>query len=64
VRTLARLPDVIRRLEAMVPMEGGAPPAPPVALIPAEAGGTSGLWRYAGIAVIAAAIGAVLARLF
>jgi ubiquinone biosynthesis protein len=64
VRSLARLPDVIRRLEAMVPMEGGAPPAPPVALIPAETGGTSGLWRYASIAVIAAAIGAVLARLF
>ncbi len=33
VRTLARLPDLVRRIEARYPAAGGAPPTPPMAVI-------------------------------
>jgi ubiquinone biosynthesis protein len=33
VRTLSRLPDLVRRIEARYPAEGGAPPAPPMTVI-------------------------------
>ncbi len=57
VRMLARLPDVIRRLEALVPVQGAAPPAPPlVAVEPVRL--VPGWWRYAFVAGIAALAGA------
>ncbi len=57
MRTLGRLPDTIRRLEAMVPVEGGAPPIPPVADILGVGALIGGLWRYGFVAMIAAAVG-------
>ncbi len=59
VRTLSRLPDLVRRLEALVPPEGGAPPQVP--LIPIEVVGArlgNSLWPLALTALAAAAAGA------
>ncbi|HEX7657278.1 MAG TPA: 2-polyprenylphenol 6-hydroxylase [Sphingomonas sp.] len=56
VRTLARLPDLIRNIEARYPAPGGAPPAPPLKDI--EVVRIGGGWRYALVAFLAAAIGA------
>jgi len=56
--TLKRLPGLIRRLEDAFPEPGGAPPPPPlpeVKLVQVKGGW---FWRYTGVAVIAAAIGA------
>ena len=64
VRTLARLPDLVRRLEALVPVKGGAPPAVP--LIPIEVVGAKlpgGSWMFVAVALVAAAAGAGLAIL-
>ncbi len=44
VRTLATLPDLLRRVEAQYPKPGAAPPLPP---LPEIEVGTSGWWRYA-----------------
>ncbi|SNS46253.1 2-octaprenylphenol hydroxylase [Sphingomonas laterariae] len=57
-RTLARIPDLIRRIEAKFPPEGGAPPLPPLAEIQVVRIG--GPWRYllVGIAAFAAGAGA------
>ena len=63
VRTLARLPDVIRRLEAMVPVEGGAPPAPPMEPIAFVGTGLGLNTRLAIVALLAGTLGAVLVRL-
>lgn len=55
LRTIARLPDLVRRIEAQFPAPGAAPPPPPlpeVALIRINSG-----WRYAAVAIIAAAAG-------
>lgn len=55
VRTLAGLPDLIRRIEAQFPPPGAAPPPPPlreVQVIRINAG-----WRYAAVALAAAAAG-------
>ncbi|GAA0313866.1 2-polyprenylphenol 6-hydroxylase [Sphingomonas oligophenolica] len=54
LRTLARLPDLIRNIELRYPAPGGAPPAPPLAEI--EVVRIGGGWRYAAVAVIVAAI--------
>jgi len=54
LRTLARLPDLVRRIEARYPAPGGAPPAPPLRDI--EVVRLGGGWRYAAVAVLAAAI--------
>ena len=54
-RTLTRLPDLVRRIEAHYPAPGGAPPAPPLAQI--EVVRIGGGWRYAAVAVLAAAGG-------
>jgi ubiquinone biosynthesis protein len=54
--TLARLPSLLRRIEERFPPAGGEPPPPPlpeVKLIGIGAG-----WRYAGVALISALIGA------
>ena len=55
LRTLSRLPDLIRRIEARYPAPGGAPPAPPLREI--ERVRVGGGWRYA----LAAGIGAAVA---
>jgi ubiquinone biosynthesis protein len=59
-KTLALIPDIIRRLDAQLPKPGGAPPAPPlpdVALM-WEKGERRVWWRYAAVAVLAAAASA------
>jgi len=64
LRTLGRIPDLVRRAEALLPKEGGAPPSPP--LIPIEIVGASlggSWWRYGLVALLAALGGAVLMRL-
>ncbi|WP_414899526.1 2-polyprenylphenol 6-hydroxylase [Sphingomonas flavalba] len=61
VRTLARLPDLIRTIEARYPPPGGAPPPPPLPEVQVVRLG--GGWRYAAVAVVAAAAGAVMMAL-
>ncbi|MGE9115696.1 hypothetical protein, partial [Escherichia coli] len=56
VRTLARLPDLVRRIEDRFPAPGGAPPAPPLREIATVRIG--GGWRYAAVALIAGLAGA------
>ncbi len=60
LRTLSRLPDLVKRIEDAFPVKGAAPPAPPLAEITLIGTGGSGAWRYiltalggAGIAVLA-----------
>ena len=60
-RTLARLPDLVRRIEAHYPAPGGAPPAPPLRDI--EVVRLGGGWRYVAVATLSAAV-AVAATLF
>jgi ubiquinone biosynthesis protein len=55
LRTLARLPDLVRRIEARYPMPGGEPPAPPLAEV--ELVRIGGGWRYAATALLAAMAG-------
>ena len=55
-RTLAGLPDMLRRIEAHYPKAGAAPPAPPLREIQVVRIG--GGWRYALVAVLAACAGA------
>jgi ubiquinone biosynthesis protein len=59
-RTLALIPDIIRRLDAQLPRPGGAPPAPPLPEIPLmwDRGEKRVWWRYALTAIIAASAGA------
>lgn len=52
VRTLARLPELVRRIEARFPAPGGAPPAPPLREI--ELVRIGGGWRYALAGLIGA----------
>lgn len=54
-RTLAGLPDLVRRIEARFPAPGGAPPTPPLREI--EVVRIGGGWRYALIAALGAAAG-------
>ena len=56
VRTLARLPELVRRIEARFPAPGGAPPAPPLREI--EVVRVGGGWRYLLVAALAAVAGA------
>ncbi|URW74426.1 2-polyprenylphenol 6-hydroxylase [Sphingomonas donggukensis] len=56
LKTFARLPDLIRNIEARYPAPGGAPPAPPLREI--EVVRVGGGWRYAAVAVLAALAGA------
>ena len=62
VRTLARLPDLVRRIEARYPAPGGAPPDPPLADIQIVRIG--GGWRYMLVALLAAASGVAATLLF
>jgi ubiquinone biosynthesis protein len=54
-RTLARLPDLVRRLEARYPAPGGAPPAPPLKEIEVVRIG-GGWWRYLALVAVTAAV--------
>jgi ubiquinone biosynthesis protein len=54
-RTLTRLPELVRRIEAHYPAPGGAPPTMPLREI--EVIRIGGGWRYAAVAVIAAVVG-------
>jgi ubiquinone biosynthesis protein len=54
VRTLVRLPELVRRIEARYPAPGGAPPAPPLREI--EVVRIGGGWRYVAVAVLTAAV--------
>jgi ubiquinone biosynthesis protein len=62
MRTLRRLPELIRRLDHYYPPPGAAPPQPPLPEIVLVQPHHYG--RYAIVALIAAAIGALLARYF
>ena len=55
VQTLARLPELVRRIEARYPVPGGEPPAPPLKQI--EVVRIGGGWRYALISMLSAAAG-------
>ena len=55
VRTLAGLPDLIRRIEQRYPSPGGAPPTPPLRQVEVVRVGAG--WRYAAVAALAAAAG-------
>ena len=55
LRTFARLPELIRNIEARYPSPGGAPPAPPLREI--EVVRVGGGWRYGAVAALAAAAG-------
>lgn len=55
IRTLARLPELVRRLEAEIPHRGAAPPAPPLKNV--EVVRIGGGWRYAAVGAIGLAIG-------
>jgi ubiquinone biosynthesis protein len=60
MKTLALLPDLIKRLDDQLPRKGGAPPAPPLPEIPLiwEKRRGSGWWRYVGVALMAGGAGA------
>ena len=58
LKTIGRLPDLIRRLEARYPAPGAAPPPPPLRAV--EVVRIGGGWRYALVALIAGAGGAAL----
>jgi ubiquinone biosynthesis protein len=53
LRTLARLPELVRRIEARYPAPGGEPPALPLAEV--EVIRLGGGWRYAALMVLTAA---------
>ncbi len=57
LRTLARLPELVRRIEDRFPAPGGAPPAPPLRDIAVLRPGTG--WRTALTLAVGAAIGVV-----
>ncbi|WP_066793361.1 2-polyprenylphenol 6-hydroxylase [Sphingomonas soli] len=59
VRTLARLPQLIRNIEARYPTAGGAPPAPPLREI--EVIRVGGGWRYIAVAIASSVISAGIA---
>jgi len=56
VRTLARLPELVRRIEARLPPPGAAPPPPPLREVEVVRIG-GGWWRYSLVAVLGAAAG-------
>jgi ubiquinone biosynthesis protein len=61
VKILGLIPDLIKRLDESLPRKGGAPPAPPLPEIPLiwDKRTGSGLWKYVGVALVAAAAGAI-----
>lgn len=61
LRTLARLPDLVRRVEARYPAPGGEPPALP--LHDVQVVRLGGGWRYGLVAAVAAVAGAAAVML-
>ena len=61
LRTFARLPELLRNIEARYPSPGGEPPAPPLREVAVVRVG--GGWRYGAVAVVAAALGGLAATL-
>jgi ubiquinone biosynthesis protein len=55
VRLLAGVPDLLRRIAALFPAQGAAPPPPPIREVPVMRIGVG--WRYALVAILAAAAG-------
>ncbi|MFA5989081.1 MAG: 2-polyprenylphenol 6-hydroxylase [Sphingomonas sp.] len=55
VRTLAGLPELIRRIEHQFPAPGGAPPSPPLKPVTPVRFGSG--WRYTLVALLAAGAG-------
>ena len=55
LRTLAGVPELVRRIEARFPAPGGEPPAPPLKQI--EVVRIGGGWRYALLSMLSAAAG-------
>jgi ubiquinone biosynthesis protein len=60
-RTLALIPDLIRRLDHQLPKPGAAPPPPP--LVDVNVIGKGRSWRYLLVGLAAAAIGSVATML-
>ena len=60
-RTVALIPDLIRRLDHQLPKPGAAPPPPP--LVDVKVVGVRSGWRYGSVALIAAALGSGLTLL-
>ncbi len=60
-RTMALIPDLIRRLDHQFPKPGAAPPPPP--LVDVNVLGRGRGWRYAVIGIAAAAIGSAVTLL-
>lgn len=58
VRTLSRLPDLVRRIEDRFPAPGGAPPPPPLGNVELVTRMGAGWWRYVLTALVAGAAGA------
>jgi ubiquinone biosynthesis protein len=54
MRTLARIPELVRRIEQAYPPTGAAPPVPPLADITLMGSGGSGWWRYVLTALLGA----------
>jgi len=63
VRTLARLPELVRRIEARLPPPGAAPPPPPLREVEVVRIG-GGWWRYSLVALLGAAAGLLATWLF
>ena len=61
LKTLAGIPELIRRIEARFPPEGAAPPPPPLREVQVVRIG--GGWRYALVALLAGGGGAALVAL-
>lgn len=63
VRTLALVPELVRRLERYLPPEGGAPPEPPTIPVELVAAHLPGWATHTAVALVAAAVGAGLMAL-
>ncbi len=63
VRTIARLPDLLRRIEDRFPAPGGAPPPPPLPEVRLIDWKPGWLLRYGAVALCAAAAGALAMKL-
>lgn len=57
VRTLLRLPELVRRLEAEIPNRGAAPPAPPLSDVELITFGNG--WKYWLVALLGTGLGAI-----
>ena len=61
LRLLARLPELVRRIERHFPSPGAAPPPPPLRQV--EVVRIGGGWRYLVVAIVAALAGAAIVQL-